>query len=455
MNSSPQVVVIGAGISGLACAYALRRSGLDVTLLESSSRSGGVIRSVQRDAFLLECGPQSFSSTPALLDLIRELGLEDQLVQAPPRAPRYVLVNGKLQAVPLSPPAFLATSLVNFRTKWSILSEPFRRTSPPENDESIADFARRKFTPELLDRLLGPFVSGIYAGDPEKLSLRGAFPALHEAEKSAGSLVRGMMRGAKQKKEPRHKPLLLSFQHGNETLVRTLSEKLGAAFHPNSEVRELRRIGENSFQLSLLENGAACAVRTSRVVLATPTVAAARLLENVIPQAAPSLNDISYPPVAVVSLGYRREDVGHPLVGFGFLIPRSANLHTLGTLWNSSLFPGRAPEGHVLLTSFVGGATDPQTVELPSDRLASLVHSELSPLLSLRQSPVFTNVTVYPRAIPQYNLGHSQRIAAIESARASCPGLWITGNFFRGPAIGACIDRAFAVAQEIRMSYNS
>jgi oxygen-dependent protoporphyrinogen oxidase len=455
MNSSSQVVVIGAGISGLACAYALRKSGLDVLLLESSPRPGGVIRSEQRDGFLLECGPQSFSSTRPLLDLIRELGIESELVQAPPRAPRYVLINGKLHAVPLSPPAFLATSIVSFRTKWSILSEPFRTTSPPESDESIAGFARRKFTPELLDRLLGPFVSGIYAGDPEELSLRGAFPALHDAEKSAGSLFRGMIRSAKQKKEPRHKPTLLSFRRGNETLVRSLSEKLGPAFHPNSEVRELRRLGENSFQLSVLENGTAREVHANRLVLATPTAIAARLLEDVLPQATPPLSEISYAPVAVVSLGYLRQDVGHLLSGFGFLIPRSANLHTLGTVWNSSLFPGRATEGHVLLTSFVGGATDPQTVELPSDRLAGLVHSELSSLLSLRRPPVFSNVTVYPRAIPQYNLGHSQRVAAIDSARSSCPGLWIAGNFFRGPAVGACIDRAFAVADEVRISYNS
>lgn len=455
MNSSSQVVVIGAGISGLACTYALRKASIEAILLESSARPGGVIRSEQRDGFLLECGPQSFSSTRALLDLIRELGLEDQLVQAPPHAPRYVLVDGKLQPVPLSPPAFLATSLVSLRTKWSILSEPLRKTSPPEPDESIADFARRKFTPELLDRLLGPFVSGIYAGDPEKLSLRGAFPALFEAERSAGSLVRGMIRNAKQKKEPRHKPVLLSFRHGNETLVRGLAENLGPAFRPNTEVRELRRLGENSFQLFVLENGTARELRAHYVVLATPASISARLLESLLPQAAPPLQEISYAPVAVVSLGYRRADVGHALVGFGFLIPRSANLRTLGTVWNSSLFPDRVPTDHVLLTSFVGGATDPAATELSPDRLAGLVHSELSPLLSLRQPPVFTNVTVYPRAIPQYNLGHSQRLAAIESARSSCPGLWITGNFFRGPAIGACIDRAFAVADEIRIGYNS
>jgi oxygen-dependent protoporphyrinogen oxidase len=446
-------IVIGGGISGLACVYSLRKSGIDALLLEASPRPGGVIHSELREGFLIECGPQSFSSTEALFDLVQDLGIAEQIVQAPSRAPRYVLVEGKLQAVPLSPPAFLTSSLVGFRTKWSILSEPLRHGSPPEDDESIADFARRKFTSELLDRLLGPFVSGIYAGDPEKLSLRGAFPALHDAEKASGSLVRGMIRNAKKNAGPRHKPTLISFHAGNETLVRALADRLGGAFHPSAGVSEIRSTGPDSFHLTIQENGATRECLASRLVLATPSAAAARLVSNLLPQIVPSLNEISYAPVAVVSLGYRREDVENPLSGFGFLIPRSANLRTLGCVWNSSLFPNRAPQGHVLLTSFVGGATDPSAIELSEEALSNLVHAELAPILSLRKPAVFSNVAFYPRAIPQYNLGHSRRVAAIESARSACPSLWFAGSFFRGPAVGACIDRALTVAEEIRSSY--
>ncbi|HUI76189.1 MAG TPA: protoporphyrinogen oxidase [Candidatus Acidoferrum sp.] len=455
MTSRPLTIVVGGGISGLACAYALRNAGIDATLLEAFPHAGGVIRSEVRDGFLFEWGPQSFSSTDALLKLIHELGLDSQVVQAPPRAPRYVLINGKLKPVPLSPSAFLVSSLLSFRTKWSILREPLASTHPPGADESIADFVRRKFTPELLDHLVGPFVSGIYAGDPETLSFRAAFPQLHEAERSAGSLLRGMKRAAKNRKEPRHRPMLLSFRDGNESMVRILAGKLGPSLHCNVEVQEILRTGADSFQVTAQSPTGALHFDASRLVLSTPTSISSRLLKNLLPGCEQSLDEISYAPVSVVSLGYRRAEVGHSLQGFGFLVPRSAGLRTLGTVWNSSLFPGRAPQDHVLLTSFVGGATDPSAVELSPEGLADLVHGELSSLLDLRKHPVTTNVTRYRQAIPQYNLGHTHRLASIESARAASAGIWLIGNYFSGPAIGSCLEKALSVAEDVRMSYNS
>ena len=196
------VLIVGAGISGLTCAYYLRKSGIDARIVEASSHPGGVIRSERRDGFLLELGPQSFSGTPQLRNLCRDLAIENELVEAPPSAPRFLLIKGQLKPAPLSPPAFFASSLFSLSTKWSILRDIFGRTSPPADDESVADFTRRKFSAELLDKLVGPFVSGIYAGDPEKLSLRAAFPQLHEAERATGSIIRGMMRAAKSKPGP-------------------------------------------------------------------------------------------------------------------------------------------------------------------------------------------------------------------------------------------------------------
>jgi protoporphyrinogen/coproporphyrinogen III oxidase len=455
VTSRPPTIVIGGGISGLACAYALRKAGADTILLEASPRAGGVIRSEARDGFLFECGPQSFSSTPALLKLIHELGLDDQLVEAPPRAPRYVLINNKLKPVPLSPPAFLASSLLGLRSKWSILRDPLSSTCPPAADESIANFVRRKFTPELLDRLVGPFVSGIYAGDPESISFRAAFPQLYEAEKTAGSILRGMKRAAKARTEPRHRPVLISFRDGMDTIVRALAEKLWLSLHCNVEVREFTRTGADSFLIATQSPSGTRDFEASRVVLATTTSVTARLLRNLVPGCEQSLNEITYAPVAVVSLGYRRSDVGNSLKGFGFLVPRSTGVRTLGTVWNSSLFPGRAPQDHVLLTSFVGGATDPTAIELSPEELASLVHRELTTLLDLRQTPVIKNVTTYRRAIPQYNLGHTHRLAAIESAHADSSNIWLTGNYFSGPAIGSCLERSLYVAERVRMSYNS
>jgi oxygen-dependent protoporphyrinogen oxidase len=455
VNTRVPALVVGAGISGLVCAYALRKAGIDAQIVEAAPNPGGVIRSKTRDGFLLELGPQSFSATPAIRELFRELGLEPQIVEALSHAPRFVVVDGILKQVPLNPPAFIASGLLSVHTKWSILLDILGRTTPPAPDESIADFVRRKFSVELLDRLVGPFVSGIYAGDPERLSLRASFPQLYEAEKAAGSVIRGMMRAAKSAEGPKQRPALQSFQEGNAILIQTLAAKLGCALRCGAEVRSVTRHGaesaENGDSFSVVVNfrGEASTIETQGLVMATPTGNVASLLRTVDPAFESVLSGIDYAPVAIVSLGYRKTDMAHNLDGFGFLVPRSAGLQTLGTVWNSSLFPNRAPEGQVLLTSFVGGATNPQAVALPAEELAALVHCEIAPLLAIRQSPVFSNVEFYQRAIPQYNLGHADRIAKLMNLRQKHLNLWLAGNYLRGPAIGACVDQALQVAEEV------
>jgi oxygen-dependent protoporphyrinogen oxidase len=443
-------LVVGGGISGLVCAYALRNAGIDAQLVESSPRPGGVINSVTRNGFLLELGPQSFSSTPALRELCAELGISNDLVAAPPRAPRYVLIDGKLRPVPLSPPAFFMSSLIDGSTKWALLRDILGKSIPPAGDESVADFVRRKFSPQLLDRLVGPFVSGIYAGDPERLSVRSAFPQLYEAEKTAGSIVRGMLRLSKSKKGPRERPTLQSFGEGNETLVRALANKLGAAIFTATRVAGISRQDDGSFDVRLESRKGNESISTRSLILATPTDVTGMLLSQLDSSLETQLGSIEYAAVAVVSLGYRKQDVGHSLNGFGFLMPRSAGLRVLGSVWNSSLFPGRAPEGHALLTSFVGGTTDPAATKLMPEEVASLVHREISPVLSIGSEPIFSNVTIWQRALPQYNLGHGDRLAVATKVCSRFPRLWLTGNYLRGPAIGSCVDQALAVAEEVR-----
>jgi protoporphyrinogen/coproporphyrinogen III oxidase len=453
---APLTVVVGAGISGLACAYALKKDGHNVLVLEAASRPGGVIQSVEKDGYFLELGPQSFSGTPTLYELCNELGLNEQLVEAPHGAPRFVLLAGKLVPVPMSPPAFLSSNLLGWKTKFAILTEVLRTSHAPEPDESIAAFTRRKFSGELLDRLVGPFVSGIYAGDPEQISLRAAFPTVHEAEKSAGSVVRGMFRAAKKLKatvpqaHPHKRHSLISFRSGNESLTTALTDKLGPHLRCNAPVHSICRT-DRGFLVRFQKPGE---ISCERLVVATPTGVTASLLEELIPQVSASLRDIAYASVAVVSLGYRREQVRHPLNGFGFLAPRSAGLRTLGTVWNSSLFPGRAPHDHVLLTSFVGGATDPSATDLSDDSMCSLVHRELIPILAISGQPVMQHVMLYSHAIPQYNLGHTQRLQAIRAAADQVSGFWLTGNYWNSPAVGSCIQHAFAVAEKVRTSYN-
>jgi len=466
MPERVEALVVGAGISGLATAYALQKAGIATRVVEAAARPGGVIQSVKRDGYLIECGPQSFSGSGAISAMCRDLRILEERVLADPKAPRYVLIDGKLQNVPMGP-GLLTSSFLSGGTRTAILRDIFGKSESPEPDESVAEFIRRKFSPTLLDRLVGPFVSGIYAGDPEKLSLRAAFPILYEAEKAAGSVTRGVFKVIKQRKAangtqpqvPKEKATLQTFRDGNETLIRAIAGRLGERLTCGIEVTRIEALDPGQepkaarFRVSLRGPRGEETVETERLILAVPTDTAGSLLEPLDLGFAAQLGAIAYSGVAVVSLGYRKGDVGDSLTGFGFLVPRSSGLSILGTVWNSSLFPGRAPEGQALLTSFVGGATNPGAMNESPEQLAAQVHRELSPLLGLRKEPVFSNVMIWQRAIPQYNLGHTARVAAVESLRTHFPGLYFSGNYLNGPAIGTCVEHALRVADEVRVSF--
>jgi oxygen-dependent protoporphyrinogen oxidase len=466
MSERVEALVVGAGISGLATAYALQEAGIATRVVEAAARPGGVIQSVKRDGYLIECGPQSFSGNGAISAMCRDLGILDERVLADPKAPRYVLIDGKLQNVPMGP-GLLTSSFLSGGTRTAILRDIFGKSESPEPDESVAEFIRRKFSPTLLDRLVGPFVSGIYAGDPEKLSLRAAFPILYEAEKAAGSITRGVFKVIKQRKAangaqpplPKEKATLQTFRDGNETLIRAIAGRLGERLTCGTEVIRIEALDSGQepkaarFRLGLRGPRGEETVEMERLILSVPADTAGKLLEPLHPGFAAQLGAIAYSGVAVVSLGYRKGDVGDSLAGFGFLVPRSSGLSILGTVWNSSLFPGRAPDGQALLTSFVGGATNPGAMNKPPEQLAAQVHRELSPLLGLRKEPVFSNAMIWKRAIPQYNLGHTARLAAVESLRTHFPGLYFSGNYLNGPAIGTCVEHSMKVADEVRVSF--
>jgi len=438
------------------CAYALRNAGIDAQVVESSVTPGGVIRSERRDGYLLEFGPQSFNATSGLLNLCRELHIDDQLLPAPANAPRYVLVKATLRTVPLSPPAFIASPLFSPLTKLRILRDILGLSAPPTSDESVAAFTRRKFSRELLDKLVGPFASGIYAGDPEKLSLRSAFPQLYEAEKAAGSVIRGLLFAAKKRVPSAEKLTLQTFRDGNQTFVQALAANLGSKLRCSVTAQRVRLttsshhtgINAPAFEVTLLANGREELLTTNRVIMATPAQQAARLLREVDPQFESTLSAIVYAPVAVASLGYPKSAVRHSLDGFGFLVPRSSGLRILGTVWNSSLFPNRAPNGYVLFTSFVGGATDPSAVTLPESEIVSTVHRELASVLGILQPPSFSHVQAWPSAIPQYNLGHIQYMNQLAQMQNNYPSIRLIGNYLRGPALGACVEQALTVAAE-------
>ena len=451
MAGSKHVIVIGAGISGLACAYRLNQLGTEVTLLEASNRPGGLIGTIQKDGFLFESGPQSFQTTDLVLGLIRELGIESELQKTDPRAARYILLQGKLQKIPTSPQAMLTSSLLGVGSRWKILSEPFRKTRPPAAEESVAKFARRKFGDEILEYLVGPFVSGVYAGDPEKLSLKAAFPSLDEWEREYGSVLRG---AKKARKGTTASPsLLCSFRQGVARLPNAIAEKLGSRLQIGITAESLNRLGPNGremFEVRTEREAESATIQASAIVVATPAYVSAHLIEPISEQLGRTLSGIAYAPVAVVASGYYRQQAGEPMDGFGFLVPRRERLHTLGTVWNSSLFPGRAPEGSVTVTSFAGGATNPEIAAQPEDQIAKIMQSENEHILKIVGSPITSAVWRYPRALPQYNLGHGHVVEAIRDAERQLPGVFFAGNYLEGPAVGKCIENGFQTAEAVQ-----
>jgi oxygen-dependent protoporphyrinogen oxidase len=446
------VIVIGAGLSGLACAHRLNQLGADVTILEASDRAGGLLGTIREDGFLFETGPQSFQVTEILRDLIRELGIESELQKADPSAARYILLHGRLQKIPTSPRAMLTSSLLGAGSRWKILSEPFRKTRPPAGEESVASFARRKFGNEILEYLVGPFVSGVYAGDPEMLSLKAAFPSLDEWEREYGSVLRGAKK-ARTRKGPSEPESLCSFQQGVATLPVAMAAKLGDRLQTQTRAISLNRIGtagNETREVRIERTVGLETMQAAAIVVATPAYVSAHLIESISAQLGHTLSGIAYAPVAVVAAGYYQQQVGEPMNGFGFLVPRTEKLHTLGTVWNSSLFPGRAPRGAVTLTSFTGGATNPEIAAEPEGEIAKIIQSENEHILKIIGSPVTSAVWKYPRALPQYNLGHGHVVEAIRDAERLLPGIFFAGNYLEGPSVGKCVENGFRTADAVQ-----
>jgi oxygen-dependent protoporphyrinogen oxidase len=439
---SPRTLVIGAGISGLTTAFRLTRQGQQVTVIDAAPRAGGAIETLSDGPWRFEMGPNTVLEGNAdVTALIHDGGLDGEKITASPAArKRYLWKGGRLHPFPGGPGGFLRTRLFSARAKLRLLREPW--IAPPddasgESAESIAGFVRRRLGPEILDYAVAPFISGVYAGDPERLAVRWALPRLHALERDHRSLIRGAL-ALRKSAAPRG--AMISFPGGLETLPRRLAEEIG-------EVRtgvDCRRV-ERSGDLFVAATSAG-PFEAERLVLAVPADAAARLLDEMTNGASRLFAEIPYAPVAVVSLGVRREDVAHPLDGFGFLAPRNEGLRVLGCLFTSTIFPGRAPAGHAALVAFVGGRTDPEIVERDDAAIEAAVREDLGRALGLRGAPVFRHVRRWPRAIPQYELGHGRFVERAAAIEEGCPGLAIGSNFLRGISVPDCIRNAAALA---------
>ena len=447
------VAIVGAGLSGLAAAFRLSQQAVRIRMVEAAARPGGVIGSVRRDGALYELGPNSgLDTTPLVNELLAAAGIAGERVDAEAAAARrYILRNGVLCALPTSPPAFVGSSLFSWRAKLALLREPFVRPAPADAEETVAAFVRRRLGDEFLDYAIEPFVAGIYAGDPETLSVPAAFPRLAALERKHGSLIRGQIIGARERRQSAEKSknaaASFSFRDGMQTLTDALARGLDAEY--GTRVAGLRREADGSFVLECERAAERFELRARSVLLAVPAYEAARIVERLAPEAAAALAAIVYPPVATVAGCYRRADVAHPLDGFGFLAPRKEAPPILGCLFSSSMFAGRSDGSTVLLTTFVGGARSAPLALGSEDEIAASVSAALAGYLGARR-PLWQVVTRWPRAIPQYTLGHLQRIAAVERAEAAAPGLRLGANWRGGVSVADCIKSAHASVEAVQ-----
>jgi len=439
-----KTAIIGSGITALARAWQLKLRGQECVVLESSDTIGGAIQSHREGDYLAEEGPNSIQINSAEVDAFLKSipGLEDRVVVASDKAKkRFILRRGQPHAVPMGPLSAITTPLWSFGGKLRVLKEPFIPAIDAEIEESAADFVRRRLGDELYRYAINPLIGGIYAGDPEQLSLRYAFPKLYALEQNHGGMIRGAiakMRATRRSDAPKFDKRIISFKDGLAELPKLLAAALGESVHLGVSVNSIQHTGD-CWQVDW--NGEAQSY--DEVVLTTPAHTLAKLpFDESIQQALKPLEVIDYPPVSVLSLAFKRTAVAHSLDSFGVLVPECEERKILGALFPSSLFAGRAPEGEVLLTVFVGGERQPELAVADTETVRATVLPELKALLGIRGEPTFIHHKHWPRAIPQYKLGYGKLLAQMDAVEKQFPGLKLAGNYRDGISLSYCIEAA-------------
>jgi oxygen-dependent protoporphyrinogen oxidase len=441
-------IVIGGGISGLVAAYRLMRAERRVLLLESQATVGGAIRTERVGGFLVERGPNSIRMTDEIEVLAADLGITDQIIAGDPRAARYIYHGGRLVPAPAGPGKFLRTPLLSARAKLRLLAEPLIGRPGRAGEQSIAEFTTRRLGREVHDVFVSAFVSGIYAGDTSKLSAEAVFPKLVELEREHGGLARGAIASLRKKREPqasrpKRRPITVSSLRGGlDGLPDALGAALGENLRTDTPAERVERRGD---EFVVRVPGGEFAAQ--RVYVAAPAHEAARLVEELSPPLANLLREVDYSPLASVSLAYPREQVEHEADGFGFLAPRVSGLRTLGAIFTSSLFEDRAPDDWVSFTCFIGGATDPGALDLSDEALVAQVAADLGRTVLAHGEPRVLAITRWQRAIPQYTIGHRDRVSAIE-AEARRSGLRLFGNYLHGVSVGDCVAAASKIGAQ-------
>ena len=457
MKKKPSVVVVGGGISGLATAWWLHKASIDVTVLEREDEVGGTMRTTHDRGWLIETGPNSaLETTPLFKTLFADLGLTDEIIYAGELGNnRYILRDGSLHPLPMTPPAFLKSDLWTWGGKLRLLKEPF--IGRASREETIAEFVERRLGREFLDYAINPFVAGVYAGNPEQLSVRAAFPKLYALEENYGGLIKGQIRGARERRKRAEKSKdrarMFALKNGMQVFPEALARALSPKVITNAQVRRISSIRKNgltTYEISGTRKRKKFLIKSDAIITAVPSYATAEFIEPMNAELARMLKDIYYPPVVEVFLGFKTSEIRRPLDGFGFLVPAKEQRKILGTIWSSSLFPGRAPAGHAALTTFVGGSRQPELTKESDTRIVHIVTDELSSIMGVHGRPVFRQINRWQRAIPQYNLGHLSIVSRIEEFERQHAGFFVSGNFRGGISVGDCIINSEKTAVRVQ-----
>jgi oxygen-dependent protoporphyrinogen oxidase len=443
------VAIVGAGLTGLTAAYRLKQRGARVVVYEASDRIGGSIKSERRDGYLAELGPSSLAAPSGpVAGLLSDLGLDASRVTASSAARnRYIVRRGRLARLPMSPAELLTSRLLSNVAKLAIFGEPLVEAGDSPLEESVAAFVRRRFNQEVLDYIVNPFIAGVFAGDPEQLSVRHAIPKLHALERTHGSVVKALAQMMKARRVAGLEPgSVISFRGGLQEIPDALGRELNSEVRLRAPVTQLRS-GPRGWTVG-------AAFQTPELFDAVVYAAPAHSLDEIdldlgAAERLSTLSSILHPPVAVLALGFRQEQVAHPLDGFGFLTPEVERRRVLGVIFSSSLFPDRAPAGHVLLIAFVGGTRDPDFVQADPQTLTARVLDDLRPLLGTRGEPAFRSVQVWPKSIPQYVLGYGRFKEIADDVERRNPGLVLAGTYRDGVSLGDAIASGEQAAARI------
>jgi oxygen-dependent protoporphyrinogen oxidase len=459
-----RIAIIGAGISGLSAAYAIERgaksAGLEVetVVFEKEARTGGKILSIHEEGFLCEWGPNGFlDNKPTTLELCDQLAIRDRLLRSNDNArKRFIYSGAELHRLPENGPSFLKSRLISWPGKLRLAYEMLVPASTGSEDETLADFGRRRLGPEALDKLIAPMVSGIFAGDPETMSLKSCFPRIYQLEREYGGLIKAMVKMARKKKAERKAGkvvasaagpggILTSFVNGIQELTECAGSALAGPVRTGAPVAAIVR-KNGGYELRFADGSTFDA---EIVVSAAPAHNLEGMVAGLDAQLAATLRDIPYATMNVVCFGYQREKIFRDLDGFGYLIPKKEGKSILGTLWDSSIFPNRAPEGKVLLRSMMGGATNPAAIRLSDEEVKTKVMADLRQIMGITEAPDFVRIFRHEKAIPQYTVGHGQRLLALDERLNAYPGLFFTGNAFFGIGLNDCVNASNQIAERV------